>query len=125
MAVPLRAQLLAEHAAPIVGTVLETHPRATLLLELGIESLENVKDYKRSPESVAKLSRLWVERFQIRGELRIPTHDALDAVVCATVAHVYHSDPARIRQLHHHAKDRRGRGPFVVLDRSLVGARDV
>lgn len=124
MAVPVRAQLLAEYVAPIVGTVLETHPRATLLLELGLGCLADVQTYKKSPTSVARLSRLWIERFQIQGEVHIPTHDALDALVCATVALAFHSDPSRVRQLSHKAKDRRGRGPFVVLDQSLGGARE-
>ena len=43
MAVPLRAGLLAERIAPVVGTVLETHPRACLLLDLGLEHLAEVK----------------------------------------------------------------------------------
>jgi predicted nuclease with RNAse H fold len=116
MAVPLRARLLADVAAPLVGTILETHPRASLYLELGDAYLEDIREYKRSPESVRRLSAEWASRFRIHGEAETDLEGALDAIVCATVAYCFHTAPERLRYLRHSALDRQGRGPFVVLD---------
>jgi predicted nuclease with RNAse H fold len=116
MAVPLRANLLAERIRPDVGTVLETHPRASLLLELGPSFLRDVKDYKRSVDAVTRLSFAWAERFSIHGGVVATTDGALDALVCATVAFCFHREPQRLRYLRHTAPDRRGGGPFVVMD---------
>lgn len=118
MAVPLRAGLLAERIAPVVGTVLETHPRACLLLELGETHLVNVREYKRDGAAVESLLGAWVERFGLHGGVSARTDGALDALVCATVAYCFHAAPERLRYLAHTAPDRRGAGPFVVLDAS-------
>lgn len=125
MAVPLRAGLLAERVAPVVGTVLETHPRASLYLELGRDHLPDIKEYKRSQDAVARLLAAWTERFRLHGGVVASTDDALDALVCATVAYAYHSEPQRVRYLKHGAADRRGGGPFVVLDAAASDVRDV
>lgn len=125
MAVPLRAGLLAERIAPVVGTVLETHPRASLFLELGQDYLSDIKEYKRSPEALQRLLTAWTERFGLHGGVTASTDDALDALVCATVAYAFHALPDRLRYLKHDAADRRGAGPFVVLDAAAADARDV
>ena len=125
MAVPLRAGLLAERVAPVVGTILETHPRASLYLELGREYLSDIKEYKRSPDAVARLLVAWTQRFGLHGGVTAATDDALDALVCATVVYAFHSAPHRLRYLRHEAEDRRGAGPFVVLDAAAGDAHDV
>ncbi len=45
-AVPIRGRMLADHLSPTVGTLLETHPRASLLFALGDEAYESVWKYK-------------------------------------------------------------------------------
>ena len=125
MAVPLRANLLAERISSDVGTVLETHPRASLLLELGSSFLPDIREYKRSPECVARLLSAWTERFGLHGGVSANTDGALDALVCATVAYCFHESPRRLRFLRHVAADRRGRGPFVVLDASAPTLSEV
>ena len=43
-------------------------------------------------------------------------HDgALDSLVCATVAHLYHHDPAVLHKLRHGVAGKVGRGPFYVV----------
>ncbi|MGH7720294.1 MAG: hypothetical protein ACREON_15800 [Gemmatimonadaceae bacterium] len=59
MAVPIRGQLLAETLSPVVGTILETHPRACLLFGLGGKHLDDIKSYKRGGAAVASVQRLW------------------------------------------------------------------
>lgn len=122
MAVPLRARLLADAVAPSVGTILETHPRACLALRLGAACLDDVRQYKRSPEAVGRLLDLWVKEFSLHGGVAVSTDGALDALVCATVAFSYHAAPSGLRLLRHDAPDRQGRGPFVVLDGRSSGA---
>ena len=118
MAVPLRARLLADAVAPLVGTILETHPRASLYLGLGPEFLPDLKEYKRSPQAAARLSIGWSAAFGIVGGYVAPSDGALDALVCATVAFCFHGAPDRLRYLRHSANDRQGRGPFVVAYRA-------
>jgi predicted nuclease with RNAse H fold len=116
MAVPLRARLLAESLAPAVGTILETHPRASLLLFLGHRYLNDIRDYKSSTDSCGRLGKAWADAFCISGGVATPTDGAVDALVCATVAYAYHCRPHIVRHLRHTATDRGGTGPFVVLD---------
>ena len=116
MSVPIRARLLADVISPAIGTILETHPRASLYLELGEEFLQEIKEYKRSADAVRRLTSEWCERHGIHADAHADSDGALDALVCATVADHFHSDPRRLRHLRHTAVDRQGRGPFVVMD---------
>jgi predicted nuclease with RNAse H fold len=116
MCVPVRARLLADALSPLVGTILETHPRANLYLELGAESLADIKEYKRSSDACRRLTSRWCESNRIRRPEEFDCDGALDAVVCATLAHSFHHAPHRLRLLQHTAADRQGRGPFVVFD---------
>lgn len=124
MAVPLRAGLLAERIAPVVGTVLETHPRASLLLQLGTDFLPDIRAYKRDAQCLGRLLGAWVATFGLHGGVVAATDGALDALVCATVAYCFHAAPQRLRYLAHDAPDRRGAGPFVVLDAEGPGGPD-
>jgi hypothetical protein len=69
MAVPVRGKLLAESLSPIVGTLLETHPRACLMLGLDKSSGTAVRKYKKSEpsseEHVVKLLQHWCGRYHI------------------------------------------------------------
>lgn len=137
MAVTVRGRLLADALSPIVGTILETHPRATLCLTLKPESLSFVKAYKPpttqknvSPETkillrkqqetaLESLAQDWLQLFKIR-RVPVETDGALDAIVCATVAYLYHRQPDRLMHLPNPSKDRVGRGPFYVGRPDLV-----
>lgn len=116
MAVPVRARLLADAVSADVATIVETHPRAAMLLVLGPEHLADLREYKRSDDAVGRLAREWCHRNAIQGVPALSSDGALDALVCATVASCYHLAPQRLRLLRHMAVDRRGRGPFVVMD---------
>ncbi len=50
-AVPVWGRLLAEHLSPVVGTLLETHPRVSLLFALGERAGALVRGYKRGDEA--------------------------------------------------------------------------
>jgi len=127
MAVPVRGQLLAEALSPIVGTILETHPRACLFFAAGTSSelREAVAKYKyqdkdkdkvlEAKSCVAQLWRMWTKLFGIQSKKSQDSHDALDALVCATVAYLYHLKPETLTKLVHKALKRYGRGPFIVL----------
>lgn len=43
------------------------------------------------------------------------TDGELDAVVCATVAYLYHHQPDKLLRLRHQVPEKIGRGPFYVL----------
>ena len=116
MAVLLRARLLADTISPSVATIAETHPRASMFLELGQAHLQEIKEYKRSGEAVRHLTSAWCERNHIHGAEGVMSDGALDALVCATVAYCCHLAPHRLRFLRHGAADRQGRGPFLVMD---------
>lgn len=125
MAVPVRGRLLAEHLSPLVGTVLETHPRASLLFGLGETARGPVSHYKSGSDSdgdaVAVLWDRWATRFSIRLERPPGTDGALDALVCATVGDLYHRAPETLLHLREPRAGEpgsgavRGRGPFYVV----------
>ena len=131
MAVPVRGRLLADHLSPTVGTLLETHPRASLLF--GLNHVEEdistaIQHYKmksndtkaqvreREPHT-RQLWRLWSERFRIAPHEPLAYHDgALDSLVCATVAYLFHHEPDTLLRLRHDAPEKTGRGPFYVIN---------
>lgn len=122
-AVPVQGRLLADHLAPTVGTLLETHPRASLLFALGEDACESVWKYKgKHSEEVREchtetLWRLWSECFGISPHEPPSYHDgAIDSLVCATVAYLYHHEPEKLLRLRHDATEKTGRGPFYVID---------
>ncbi len=120
MAVPIRGRMLAEALSPIVGTLLETHPRACLLLGLSRSVGKAVRNYKgsdpSSKENVVKLVQNWCNRFHIIPSDGVPIdHNALDSLVCATIPYLYHQMPEKLLKLKHEAEDKTGRGPFYVI----------
>lgn len=131
MAVPLRGTALATAASPFVGTIIETHPTACLLLAFTEGSVqEAVKGYKRSrrenedkTDYDAALSAhcrflwtRWTEHFQLPVELPAKmSGDPVDAVITATVAWLYHRAPERLQRLAPGQNDEVGRGPFWVV----------
>lgn len=124
MAVPVRGQLLAEHLAPLVGTLLETHPRASLLFGLGEEAAGAVRRYKSGGDSgeraIDMLWERWAARFDISLDRPPGSDGALDALVCATVAYLYHQAPENLLRLREQEADDgdvravRGWEPFYV-----------
>ena len=126
LAVPVRGRLLADHLSPTVGTVIETHPRASLLFGLGEEFLEPIWEYKpkrddtRSETEVRRshvrtLWKLWAEAFGVLPHEPVYHDGALDSLVCATVAHLYHHQPSALHKLRHEVAGKVGRGPFYVI----------
>lgn len=120
-AVPLRGSRLAELLGPDVGTIIETHPRACLwfFCQSRGKPLRDVYLYKKNGEMQA-LRRLWdgwADAFEIKvpRDIQINHDGQVDALVCATVACLFHQEPARLKRLKHTATDRRGRGPFYVV----------
>lgn len=113
MGIPVRGLLLAEALAPVVGTIIETHPRAALYLALPREKKSLVKAYKgRGPEAEAALRELWTTLFAKENPRRL-SHGLLDALVCALTARAYHLAPESLLFLPSSAS--RGFGPFVIL----------
>lgn len=116
--VPLRGRQLAECLSPIVGAIIETHPRACLLFA-NKSLIESVKLYKKvnCQEHITRLWQSWTRQFGIKNTLKISaiTADALDSLVCATIAYLFHHSPHQLTRLSHSATDKRGRGPFYVL----------
>lgn len=117
-AVPVRGRQIAEYMAPSVGTVLETHPRACLYLwrpDLECE-IDRYKGPDSDPSAIGCLWKEWVDSFGI-----IPpcteheTDGAVDALVCATIAALFHRCPNTLCMLPHEGEELRGFGPFVVL----------
>jgi predicted nuclease with RNAse H fold len=133
MAVPLRGTALAAAVSPFVGTVIETHPTACLLLALQGEDAEiAVRGYKRSKREGEKTAAYaaerslhsqflwdqWTTRFCLPVNPPKEMSDgAVDAVVTATVAWLYHRAPERLCKLAPGANDEVGRGPFWVIAR--------
>jgi predicted nuclease with RNAse H fold len=121
MAVTVRGKLLADHLSPTVGTLVETHPRASLLFALGEEAAEPVRRYKGSADRAVReahtreLWRLWSERFGIAHEEPVQDDGELDALVCATVAYLFHHEPGKLHRLRHDVAGKTGRGPFYVV----------
>jgi predicted nuclease with RNAse H fold len=116
MAAPIRGLRLAEALAPAVGTIVETHPRASLLFALpGLQ--QAVCRYKRADRAAcAQLWQAWAATFAIRGLLEVLPHDgALDALVCATVAWLYHRRPEVLVSFAQGGFGTRGFGPLVVV----------
>ena len=92
MAVPLRGQHLAEYLSPLVGTVIETHPRACLYFA-NSGTHQCVLHYKPSgtPACLHQLWQVWTDQFSIAAPTPGEglTDRAIDALVCATVAYLY------------------------------------
>lgn len=138
MAVPIRGRLLSDHLSPTVGTMLETHPRASLLFGLGHveEQIHTaIREYKRkrndTPEQLEvraqhtrTLGQHWSASFGISPHEPLSYHDgALDSLVCATVAYLYHHEPEKLLRLRHDATEKTGRGPFYVVNPEKTGER--
>ena len=119
MAVPVRGQLLAQSIGSVVGTLLETHPRACLYFACqDDQEREACMTYKSTtPDigAVATLWRMWSTIFRLQSD-RSPEGDgALDAIVCATIGYLFHHELGRLQYLHHDRQCRVGGGPFYVL----------
>jgi len=66
-------------------------------------------------EERADLAAKWAERYDLLEEPTFASTDgALDAVVCATIAYLYHHDGVALQRLPSDDRERRGRGPFYV-----------
>lgn len=122
MAVPLRGKLLADHLSPTIGTLLETHPRASLLFALGEVARESVWKYKGKASKETRVDhngelwRMWSEHFGIHYSEPVRDDGELDALVCATVGYLYHHYPDALYRLRHDVREKTGRGPFYIVD---------
>ena len=120
MAVPIRGQLLADTLSPVVGTILETHPRASLYFGLGSNEpiATAIRNYKKGVDTgrhIATLWQAWSDCFRIETQEAPQSDGALDATVCATVAYLFHHAPEKLVRLRHEVPYKTGRGPFYVL----------
>lgn len=118
MAVPVRGQMLAHALGPSVGTIIETHPRACLHFAFEGRLDAEIAAYKHGNAATAHaraIALAWAEEFGITADLIPPADGAVDAVVCATVAMLYHVAPERLLRLRDSGPDRRGQGPFWVV----------
>lgn len=118
MAVPVRGRLLADTLSPVVGTLIETHPRASLLFGLGPTALPAVQGYKSGSAASGLVRSLWDQwcaRFGIHGPEMPATDGGLDALVCATVAYQFHHAPQQLKKLRHDVPAKTGHGPFYVV----------
>ena len=99
--------------------MVETHPRASLLFALGEEFLVPLREYKRgdgAAEAPARtLWRAWSGAFGILRHEPVYHDGALDALVCATVAHLYHHEPSALHKLRHEVAGKVGHGPFYAV----------
>ena len=81
--------------------------------------LEEIKQYK-SPQGGEQAQKLWAAWIALFG-ISVPdepldvTDGTLDALVCATVAYLYHDAPQLLLRLPYPAANKRGRGPFYVV----------
>ncbi len=119
MAVPLRGFLLAEAINPYCGTIVETHPRASLLFCLSEESRHLAIDYKKEPKAVSKyekdFKRLFESGFRIRLPKGLKLNDGvIDAIVCGFTAFLFARAPESLEFLPSESQ-LRGFGPFVVI----------
>ena len=66
-------------------------------------------------EHTKKLWHHWSGCFGISHDGAVEHDGALDSLVCATVAYLFHHGPERLRRLRHEAANTAGGGPFYVL----------
>jgi len=133
MGLPIRALLLAEALSPLVGTILETHPRAGLFLSLP-ELREEIQKYKSRRSSRGEKARSCRLLWEALGKIAValgkrsglvsatgglfpappePSDGLVDALACALTAAAYHLFPENLLFL---PPSRRGFGPFVVFN---------
>ena len=122
-AMPARGRQLADYLGGVVGTILETHPRSCVYFALR-ERVELIHGYGRGKgarEAARPLWDAWIRRFSIRGAAGVDEVEegTVDALVCATMAFLYHRAPGMLRRLTDATPALRGRGPFVVLDETF------
>ena len=96
---------------------------------MGLEQNEQIaiaiRNYKKGLDTAKHVSTLWQawsKRFSIIAKEPPHTDGALDAVVCATVAYLYHHTPEKLLRLRHDVTHRTGRGPFYVLAKNTLSA---
>ena len=115
--VTVRGRQLAEALSPIVGTIIETHPRACLNFVVPEDLRDTVNLYKQNDENGhgLRLWEYWCKQFGISGNVSYATDHGLDALVCATVAWMFHHNYDMLLRLQQESVDKRGRGPFYVI----------
>jgi predicted nuclease with RNAse H fold len=118
MAVPVRGQQLSEFLSPIIGTIIETHPRACLYFS-NKSLIHSIKQYKKKDGQKHRdiLWQSWGSKFGINFQAikDQESDNALDSLVCSTIAYLFHYSPQRLSRLSDPSPNERGRGPFYVL----------
>ncbi len=117
MAVPIRALLLSEALSPLCGTIIETHPRASLYFCLPEDKKEISFIYKK--KLLLKDEKFlinWLkEVFQLNIDFEFKlTEGILDAIMCAIAGYLYHKSPERLLFLPSE-ENFKGFGPFVII----------
>ncbi|HEA83898.1 MAG TPA: DUF429 domain-containing protein [Thermodesulfobacterium geofontis] len=117
MAVPIRALLLSELLSPFCGTIIETHPRASLYFCLPENKKVLSFTYKKnfSEEDKNFLSNWIKTKFNLIINFSVKlTEGILDAIMCALAGYFYHKMPEKLIFLPTNDNSR-GFGPFVVI----------
>jgi len=117
MAVPIRALLLSEVLSPLCGTIIESHPRASLYFCLPENKKEISFTYKkRFPAEEENFLTNWLkEKFQLIINFKLKfTEGILDAIMCALAAYFYHRIPEKLIFLPSE-ENLKGFGPFVII----------
>jgi len=124
-AVPIRGKILAEALSPLVGTILETHPRSSLYFLLPEGEKYLAFQYKRRRGEFLKSGKAACKkildhlknRFGI--EISTPekeiTDGLIDALLCALTVYLFHTAPEKLLFLSEKGQGVFGRGPFVVI----------
>ena len=127
-AVPIRGKILAEALSPVVGTILETHPRSSLYFLLPETEKHLAFEYKlrggwpstAGQRASRRILRYLKERFGIK--IYLPEEEEIndglvDALLCALTVYLFHTAPENLLFLSRRAQGFSGRGPFVVIKR--------
>jgi predicted nuclease with RNAse H fold len=116
-AIPIRALLLSEALSPFCGTIIETHPRASLYFCLPQDKKEISFRYKKNLSAADKKFLIaWLKKkFQLSIDFDFNlTEGILDAIMCALAGYFYHRAPEKLIFLPSE-KNFKGFGPFVII----------
>lgn len=124
MGIPLRGLLLAEKLSPYCGTIIETHPRASLYFSLSREKKYLADKYKKEAlkeGEIQYLKKFFEELFSIEIEnFFFYNSDLLDALICALTGYLFLKTPEKLIFLPQDEVDLIGFGPFVIIGESFL-----
>ena len=121
-AIPIRGKVLAEALSPIVGTILETHPRSSLYFLLPEKEKHLAFLYKNpkipsseKEQTCEKILDFLKKHLNLKIILAKLNDGIIDALVCAITAYFFHNFPEKLEFLSYPVNPCFGRGPFVII----------